>query len=136
MNEKKEKLLKLASWLNSTGFVDALNRTKDVDEFIELWHRFIQISRHLIAAANTWKQKFNSKKNKTLVFGSADEIVYPAEIACLIKIMDLDEEEIFLDTRDLQKALKNDQRPLSIKVVNLLNDKKIRYISAKDIFSK
>ena len=136
MNEIREKFLRLASWLNRTGLVDALNRTKSVEELKELWNRFIQTSRQLITETNEWKRKFYYRKDKLLIFEPFEEIPYPTEIACLIKIMDLDEEEIFWDRCDLQNALKKERKPFSTKVAKLMNDKSIRCIATEDIFSE
>lgn len=130
----RDEFTKLVSWLHNTGLVDAINRTKNSEELKELWNSFTQTTRLLISEAMEWKRKFNS--SKSFIFNPFEEITFPTEITCLIKIMGIDEEEIFFDKYDLQMALKKERKPFSSAIARLMENKPIMNITVEDIFSK
>lgn len=131
--EMKQKFINTSAWISVTGISDVLNHSmKNPKEFKENWDFFIQTCRPIVAAAKALEREFQAS-DKQPIFYPFENIRYPTEVACLLKIMNMDEDEIFEDTEDFKAALKREHKPLSTALAKLMETKKIKEITAENI---
>ena len=128
----KDKFRRLAWLLNNTGLCVALEREENAEDLKDLWKYFQDTNRLLIIEANKWKKYYKSF-NKP-IFKAFEEVRNPLAVACLIRIMGMREEELFMDKDDLKAALKKENGPFSKTVASLMDEKAIIEITAEDIF--
>lgn len=132
----KQKLLALIKDIETSGLIESLQKSSDSEELKNVWQEWKDENHALHDKIITWAAEFKYFDTKP-IFEEGEEIENPLEIIVIIRIIkndEISEFEIFEETADLIRALRNIGSDFADNVAIAVEECLICDIDIEDIF--
>ena len=132
----KEKFLALVQKVKEAD-ISPITQTTNAEDLKAAWDAFWADNQNLLTEIKDWAAEFIEEESD-YIFADGEDIENPMEIAIVIRAIndvDLTDEVIFKNFRNLVNALNDIENDFANVIADLLSTKIINDITAEDIFS-